>query len=199
MKMTGFALSVLLVAGCNESTPEKGSAAGEHEGKSRAPVSARDSEEKEIPEAARRAKSADRQARPRKPPLASVAEGQAGKVISPFTNEVVDVSGRAAGDIVDDPRFPGDESKRFEIPQMPLAIPEARIVPGKPGFVFSPYNAKIIDVKGLKPGMLVADPTFPAEEKKHFRIPAEAAPDPGGKLLPEKLEDLPITPAPSGG
>ncbi len=37
----------------------------------------------------------------------------------------------------------------------------ARPVPGKPGFVFSPYNNKIIDVKGIPSGTLVADPTYP--------------------------------------
>lgn len=47
----------------------------------------------------------------------------------------------------------------------------ARPVPGKPGFVFSPFNNKIIDVKGFPPGTLVADPTYPASEKKRFRVP----------------------------
>lgn len=47
----------------------------------------------------------------------------------------------------------------------------ARPVPGKPGFVFSPFNNKIIDVKGIPSGTLVADPTYPASEKKYFRVP----------------------------
>lgn len=47
----------------------------------------------------------------------------------------------------------------------------ARPVPGKPGFVFSPYNNKIIDVKGIPSGTLVADPTYPASDKKYFRVP----------------------------
>jgi hypothetical protein len=49
----------------------------------------------------------------------------------------------------------------------PTAIP----VPGKAGFVFSPYNNKLIDVQGFAPGTLVADPTYPASERKHFRVP----------------------------
>lgn len=53
----------------------------------------------------------------------------------------------------------------------PASIPVARPVPGKPGMVFSPFNNKIIDVKGIPSGKLVADPTFPASEKKHFRVP----------------------------
>jgi len=47
----------------------------------------------------------------------------------------------------------------------------ARPVPGKPGFVFSPFNNKIIDVKGIPSGTLVQDPTYPASEKKYFRVP----------------------------
>jgi hypothetical protein len=49
----------------------------------------------------------------------------------------------------------------------PVAIP----VPGKEGFVFSPYNNKVIDVKGFAPGTLVADPTYPMSERKFFRVP----------------------------
>lgn len=47
----------------------------------------------------------------------------------------------------------------------------ARPVPGKPGFVFSPFNNKLIDVKGIPSGTLVQDPTFSPEEKKYFRVP----------------------------
>lgn len=50
-------------------------------------------------------------------------------------------------------------------------IPVARPIPGKPGFVFSPFNNKPIDVKGFPAGSLVADPTYPTSEKKHFRVP----------------------------
>ncbi len=49
----------------------------------------------------------------------------------------------------------------------PVAIP----VPGKDGFVFSPYNNKVIDVKGIRSGALVADPTYPMSERKFFRVP----------------------------
>ncbi len=49
----------------------------------------------------------------------------------------------------------------------PVAIP----VPGKDGFVFSPYNNKVIDVKGFRTGTLVADPTYPLSERKFFRVP----------------------------
>ena len=49
----------------------------------------------------------------------------------------------------------------------PTAIP----VPGKPGFVFSPYNNKVIDVQDFTAGTLVADPTYPVSERKFFRVP----------------------------
>jgi hypothetical protein len=50
-------------------------------------------------------------------------------------------------------------------------VPIARAVPGKPGFVFSPFNNKLIDVQGIASGRLVADPQYPAGEKKYFRVP----------------------------
>ena len=49
--------------------------------------------------------------------------------------------------------------------------PVAEPVPGQPGMVISPYNGKHIDVKGIAPGTLVADPTYPMEQKKYFRVP----------------------------
>jgi hypothetical protein len=49
--------------------------------------------------------------------------------------------------------------------------PVAEPVPGQPGMVISPYNGKPIDVKGIAPGTLVADPTYPMEQKKYFRVP----------------------------
>ena len=49
--------------------------------------------------------------------------------------------------------------------------PVAKAVPGQPGFVFSPYNNQIVDLTGIAPGTLVADPQYPEAEKKHFRAP----------------------------
>lgn len=191
-------LSVLLATGCDKAE-QGGSSSGKPEAAKRAASDgAGDSGEKENTVAAREGKSQERVPRSRKPPLATLAEGQSGKVISPFSDEVVDVSGHSPGDIVEDPKFPGDESKRFEVPELTKSIPEAKIVPGKPGFVFSPYNSKVIDVTGLKPGTLVADPTFPTSEKKHFRIPAGAVTDSGGGLLPENIDGLPIRTGPDG-
>lgn len=47
----------------------------------------------------------------------------------------------------------------------------ANPVPGKDGFVFSPYNNKMVDVRDIPSGTLVQDPTYPASEKKYFRVP----------------------------
>lgn len=44
-------------------------------------------------------------------------------------------------------------------------------VPGKEGFVFSPYNNKLLDVRGIASGTLVQDTTYPPTEKKYFRVP----------------------------
>jgi hypothetical protein len=47
-------------------------------------------------------------------------------------------------------------------------LPYARPVPGKPGFVYSPYDAKfLIDVRGAPPGTVVNDPNT----GKAFRVP----------------------------
>lgn len=47
----------------------------------------------------------------------------------------------------------------------------ANKVPGKEGFVFSPFNNKVVDVRDIPSGTLVQDPTYPASEKKYFRVP----------------------------
>jgi hypothetical protein len=54
----------------------------------------------------------------------------------------------------------------------PKNYPTAAPVPGKPGYVFSPYNNKVVDVREVGgSGKLVGDPNFPREEKKYFYIP----------------------------
>ncbi len=56
-------------------------------------------------------------------------------------------------------------------PAAATPYPSAKAVPGTPGMVFSPHSQKIVDVRGMPPGTLVADPTFPEAEKKYFRVP----------------------------
>ncbi len=67
-----------------------------------------------------------------------------------------------------DPTPPADKPK--------TDYPFASKVPGKEGFVFSPYNNKVVDARDehgrvIPSGTLVADPTYPAAEKKYFRVP----------------------------
>ena len=117
----------------------------------------------------------------RKAPTAEPARGEPGKVISPFSGKLVDVAGKAPGEQVHDPAFPEDESKMFVVPEdVEVRMPVARAVPGKADFVFSPHNNRIVDVTGMPPGTLVADPAYPAAEKKYFRIPEGTAPPEDG-------------------
>lgn len=51
------------------------------------------------------------------------------------------------------------------------AYPVATAVEGQKGYVKSPHSGQIIDVRDMPSGTLVQDPTFPAEEKKYFRVP----------------------------
>ena len=61
------------------------------------------------------------------------------------------------------PKPPKQENKK----DYPFANP----VPGKEGFVFSPYNNKMVDVRDIPSGTLVQDPTYQSGEKKYFRVP----------------------------
>ncbi|MFC7335922.1 hypothetical protein ACFQY0_01930 [Haloferula chungangensis] len=63
------------------------------------------------------------------------------------------------------------EDPKPSTPEPKAAVPVARRVPGREGFVFSPYNNKMIDVKDFASGTMVADPTYPPAEKKYFRVP----------------------------
>jgi hypothetical protein len=69
--------------------------------------------------------------------------------------------------------------------------PVAEAVPGKPGFVLSPFDGKVIDVREIPAGTLVADPSYPADEKRYFRVPElpVAPAKPPGLLDPARLID----------
>lgn len=83
--------------------------------------------------------------------------------------------GKASNSPVAGPSDPESESLVTKSSERPAkkekTIWVAEPVDGKPGYVKSPFSGKIIDVKGIPAGTLVADPTFPAAEKKHFRVP----------------------------
>ncbi len=67
------------------------------------------------------------------------------------------------------PGAPGPEAPKPPAEKRDFAF--ANKVPGKEGFVFSPYNNKVVDVRDIPSGTLVQDPTYPAAEKKYFRVP----------------------------
>jgi membrane-bound lytic murein transglycosylase len=56
-------------------------------------------------------------------------------------------------------------------PDTKPTYPVAKKAPGKEGFVLSPYNQKLVDVRGIASGKLVRDPTYDPSEKKFFRVP----------------------------
>ena len=77
-----------------------------------------------------------------------------------------------AGNLVktpDDTVTPPIDKPKVDKPKGDYAF--ATPVPGKEGFVFSPYNNKLVDVRDIPSGTLVQDPTYPAAEKKYFRVP----------------------------
>jgi hypothetical protein len=49
--------------------------------------------------------------------------------------------------------------------------PTAKKAPGREGFVLSPYNNKLILVRGIPSGTILPDATYPASENKFFRVP----------------------------
>lgn len=63
-----------------------------------------------------------------------------------------------------------------ELPKPPTAEKRtdyavASKVPGKEGYVFSPYNNKLVDVRDIPSGTLVQDPTYTGAGKGYFRVP----------------------------
>jgi hypothetical protein len=137
-------------------------------------------------------KRAERPAGAPKPiPVAEPVSGQPGMVKSPFNGKLVDVTGIPAGTMVADPTYPPEQKKYFRVPEpseedspgpedelmkelAKQGAPEASAVPGKAGFVFSPYDNKIIDVSGRQPGEVLVDPNSPEGETRYFKVPGAA-------------------------
>ena len=65
---------------------------------------------------------------------------------------------------------PRPPDKKHPVPP-PADFEFAEKIEDKPGFVTSPFNGKVIDVQGIPPGTLVADPSYPTEERRYFRVP----------------------------
>lgn len=64
---------------------------------------------------------------------------------------------------------PPSTSKPPEPPKPDL--PVASKAPGKEGYVLSPYNNKLILVRGIPSGTVVPDPGSPPSAKQYFRVP----------------------------
>lgn len=85
-------------------------------------------------------------------------------------------AGDSGAPVVNERTRPSQPPPERVYPKPKPDIPVAEAVQGKPGFVLSPFNNKVVDVRDIPPGTLVADPTYPMEEKKFFRVP-EPAPE----------------------
>jgi hypothetical protein len=101
-----------------------------------------------------------RNAPPPTPPDTSSISPSPSSIINPPSSLLRPASPSATpppSTILDPPSSPSDSG-------LPNGIP----IPGKPGFVQSPYDPKfIIDVRGFPPGTLVNDPNT----NKPFRVP----------------------------
>ena len=55
--------------------------------------------------------------------------------------------------------------------EQPEEIPFGKVIPGREGYVLSPYHNKVVDVQGIKSGTLVFDPYDMEGKKRKFRVP----------------------------
>ena len=137
----------------------------------------------------------------KKPPIAEPVADKPGYVKSPFSGQIIDVRGIPAGAMVADPMYPASEKKHFRVPKLSpedeakaneeqarrelaeetakQSAPVAQPVPGKEGFIFSPYDNKVIDVTGLDPGEVVQEPGSPPDAPRYIRLPGGEAPGEG--------------------
>ena len=87
----------------------------------------------------------------------------------PHSTSNVSGSGSQTETVKAKPKPPPSGSPRMATSQSALQLPTAKPVPGKPGYVFSPFdpNGGYVDVTGYKPGDKVKDPY----SKKIFLVP----------------------------
>lgn len=69
------------------------------------------------------------------------------------------------------PSTPTPEAPKPPVEEKKPEYKFATKVPGKEGFVFSPYNNKMIDVRDMPRGTLVQDPTYTGAGKGYFLVP----------------------------
>ena len=87
----------------------------------------------------------------------------------PHSTSNVSGSGSQSETVKARPKPPPSGSPRMATSQSASQVPTAKPVPGKPGYVFSPFdpNGGYVDVTGYKPGDKVKDPY----SKKIFLVP----------------------------
>lgn len=66
---------------------------------------------------------------------------------------------------------PSGETPKPPTEEKKTDYPVAMKAPGREGYVLSPFNNKLIDVRDMPPGTLVSDPTYPESAMKRFRVP----------------------------
>jgi len=69
------------------------------------------------------------------------------------------------------PNNPPNNTPKPPIDEKRTEYAVASKVPGKEGYVFSPYNNKLVDVRDIPSGTLVQDPTYTGAGKGYFRVP----------------------------
>ncbi len=109
--------------------------------------------------------------RPRSAPGAMPAESPtvvAAVVPSPSATQLTNVKTELATNAISpSPTASATPAEKRSTEEL-AALPYARPVPGKPGFVYSPFDKKfLIDVRGFSPGTVVNDPNA----SKPFRVP----------------------------
>lgn len=201
MKQLGLAglLALVSLACQRKEATTAGKPAAPAVAESASPAAPVAEEKKEVP-ASKPTKASERPADAGKRiPVAEPLPDKPGFVKSPFSGKIIDVRGLPAGATVADPMYPAAEKKHFRVPKMSpeneaeareekarrelaeetvsLNGPEAKPVPGKAGFVFSPYGNKIIDVSGIDPGTVIQDPGAPEGTARYFKTPGGLPPE----------------------
>jgi hypothetical protein len=125
-------------------------------------------------------------------PIAEPVPDKPGHVKSPFSGRHLYIGSIPAGKMVVDPFLgpelePGDLGANFRIPEgasepppsapvtekddllKRMKAPEGAPVPGKPGFIFDPYDQSLVDVTAMTPGTIFSLPG--SISPRYIRVP----------------------------
>jgi hypothetical protein len=133
-------------------------------------------------------------------PIAEPVPDKPGYVKSPFSGRHLYIGSIPAGKMVVDPFLgpelePGDLGEIFRIPEgasetpsapvtenddllKRMKAPEGAPVPGKPGFIFDPYDQSLVDISGVTPGAIIMARGFIAGASRYIRVPGGPPMDP---------------------